>query len=108
MLDVIRNIAVTYDSLHNGVRLAINDISIEYGGLFDSEFGHDWVYVPHVSHVEHRIGKQVDISNFYRVNNRFINLNTIDTDYIDFNFLIEHYTHVPYYPHTTHFHIRVR
>jgi hypothetical protein len=63
MLDVIRNIAITYDSLHNGVRLAINDISLEYGGLFDSEFGHDWVYVPHVSHVEHRIGKQVDIGH---------------------------------------------
>jgi hypothetical protein len=75
---VIQNIAVAYDSLHPGVRLWINDMSLEYGGLFDSDS--DWVYVPRVSHYEYRIGKQVDIADgsVYQGNSIVINVNQIE------------------------------
>jgi hypothetical protein len=55
LLTAIQNIATSYDSLHPGIRLRINDMSLEYGGLFD--LGNNWMR----PHGEHRRGINADI-----------------------------------------------
>jgi hypothetical protein len=98
MIDAIENIASSYNSLHNSVRLRINDISLEWGGLFDID--NDFQN----GHLEHRIGKQADISK------RGIDLNgeCLDIKNIILVQLIRKYTDNTHYNHSSHYHIRVR
>lgn len=51
----IQQIATAYDSLRPGIILRVNDMSLIYGGLFDT--GNNW----RVAHKEHRLGKEADI-----------------------------------------------
>jgi hypothetical protein len=59
LLSTIQNIAASYDSLYPGIRLRINDMSLEYGGLFDT--GNRWRQGLGDAHAEHRIGENADI-----------------------------------------------
>ncbi len=98
ILTSIQNIAADYDSLHSGVKLLINDISLPYGGLFD--INGDW----QPPHKEHRMGKSADIDDTgidqngqaVEVNLRHLVLAIINN------------TDDDYYTHKTHYHIRVR
>jgi hypothetical protein len=101
----IVRIASSYDSANTGVRLRINDTSLEYGGLFDSHT--EWVLVAGISHQEHRIGKQADIGHVAYVNNDLSDLNVIDQGYRQLIRRIHRYTNLRYFPHPDHFHIRV-
>jgi hypothetical protein len=56
LIGAIQNIAAAYDSLNPGIRLRINDMSLEFGGLFDKD--NNW----QVPHGEHRIGRNADVS----------------------------------------------
>jgi len=55
LLTAIQTIAASYSSLHAGIRLRINDMSLEFGGLFDAN--NNW----NVPHREHRKGINGDI-----------------------------------------------
>lgn len=98
LLTAIDSIATKYFRRFPGYRLRVNDISLESGGLFDSD--RNWIRVPNVSHLEHRCGKQVDISDQINtsvvVNDRLIGIFTrACTD--------ELFIH-----HRGHYHIRVQ
>ena len=70
LVEGIQSIADAYDSLHPGVRLRINDMSLPHGGLFD--INGNWL----PSHHEHRIGINADISLKCRnSSNNLVNLN---------------------------------
>jgi hypothetical protein len=56
LVQTIQAIAYTYNSLHLGVRLRVNDMSLPYGGLFDV----DGNWGP--EHREHRVGINADYS----------------------------------------------
>jgi hypothetical protein len=55
LLTAIQSIAALYDSLRPGTRLRINDMSLQYGGLFDAN--NNW----NIPHREHRKGINADI-----------------------------------------------
>ena len=55
LVKVIQNIAAVFDSLHPGIKLRINDMSLENGGLFD--VNNNW----NIPHKSHRIGTNADI-----------------------------------------------
>jgi hypothetical protein len=61
--NAVQQVAVAYDSLHQGMKLRINDMSLIYGGLFDASENdsppnnHPWS----PPHSEHRIGINADI-----------------------------------------------
>lgn len=55
LIQTIQNIADEYIALHPGVRIRVNDMSLENGGMFDCE--NNWTN-PHLSH---RLGQNVDI-----------------------------------------------
>jgi hypothetical protein len=98
LVSAIRNIADAYSRAYPGVKIRVNDMSLEYGGLFDTK--NDW----RNGHTEHRIGKQVDISY------RGIDQNN---DCIDLNRQrifgpIRRYTNQNTFIHETHYHVRVR
>jgi len=59
MITAIDSIASNYNRLHLGIRLRINDISLERGGLFDTM--NDWRHHQDTTHWEHRIGKSADV-----------------------------------------------
>ncbi len=56
LLQAIQNIAAAYAQFHPGIRLRINDMSLEYGGLFD--INNNW----QTPHRGHRIGENADIA----------------------------------------------
>ncbi len=55
IIQAIQKIGVAYDSIHRGVRLRINDMSLPSGGLFD--VSGNW----QTDHKEHREGVNADI-----------------------------------------------
>jgi hypothetical protein len=55
LVNAVKNIAETYYSLYPGTRLRINDMSLEYGGLFD--INENW----QPPHNTHRSGTNADI-----------------------------------------------
>ena len=55
MLAILADLAVAVDSLDDGSRLVVNDMSLPRGGLFDIEG--NWI----PSHVTHRVGLDADI-----------------------------------------------
>jgi len=57
LVEVIQNIASVFDSLHQGVKLRINDMSLESGGLFDIDINNNW----NTPHKSHRVGTNADI-----------------------------------------------
>jgi len=59
VIQAIRNIAASYDSLDPGIRLRINDMSLVFGGLFDT--GNRWTTGLGEAHAEHRLGQNADI-----------------------------------------------
>ena len=61
LITVIQNIAVAYDSLHPGIRLRINDMSLEYGGLFDCGSRTVPPNTWRPPHNSHRLGRNADI-----------------------------------------------
>jgi hypothetical protein len=96
MLTAIRNVAVAYDSLHPGIRLRVNDISLEFGGLFDTR--NNW----QTPHNEHRVGEDADIG--------FTGLN-LDDECVGMNRrqllnAIEDFTDGPTLTEGDHYHIR--
>jgi hypothetical protein len=101
-ITAIDSIAANYNRFHAGVRLRINDISLEHGGLFDLK--NDWVYRDSV-HWEHRIGKSADIgySGINRQNECVTRLAMGDM-----RALIGQFTTGAVYEHSDHFHIRMR
>jgi murein endopeptidase len=56
LVQAIQAIAYAYDSLHPGVRLRVNDMSLPFGGLFDVDG--NW----RPEHKEHRVGINADYS----------------------------------------------
>jgi len=60
LVEVIQNIASVFDSLHQGVKLRINDMSLESGGLFDIDINNNW----NTPHKSHRVGTNADIGIF--------------------------------------------
>ena len=102
LIAAIQNIATDYDSLHPGIRLRINDMSLEWGGLFDNL--NNWRYVVNASHGEHRLGRNGDIG-FRGIDptNQCVNLNAPEL-----LILVGVYTNVrPYVHQNDHVHIRV-
>jgi hypothetical protein len=61
ILQAVREIADAYDSLHPGIRLRINDMSLVFGGLFDTKHNADPPTPWMTPHREHRIGINADI-----------------------------------------------
>ncbi|MDE3058448.1 MAG: penicillin-insensitive murein endopeptidase [Bacteroidota bacterium] len=55
LISAVQNIASSYSSLHLGIKLRINDMSLPWGGLFD--INNDWS----TPHAEHRVGINADI-----------------------------------------------
>jgi hypothetical protein len=55
LVSAVRNIATSYNLLHPGVKLRINDMSLVWGGLFDID--NHWK----APHAEHRVGINADI-----------------------------------------------
>jgi len=106
LIAAIQNIAREYASLHPGVRLRINDMSLEFGGLFDNL--NNWQYVRGRSHGEHRVGKNADIGfSGIDSNNRCVTRLRLA---LLRRLILRHTTDVPY-EHTGqdgHFHIRMR
>jgi hypothetical protein len=106
LITAVQNIAAAYDSLHLGVRLRINDMSLEYGGLFDNL--NNWRYVPRRSHYEHRLGKNVDIA-FSGISSNAGCIERLNLQHL--SEIIETYTDDDTYTHwgdSPHYHIRVR
>ncbi|HWP82403.1 MAG TPA: hypothetical protein VNN76_07090, partial [Bacteroidota bacterium] len=102
LVQAIRNIAASYDSLNPGVRLRINDMSLEYGGLFDT--GNRWKSGIDEGHAEHRIGENADIGfRGIDVANRCLKLKRERLLRA-----IEAHTHGRVRTHYDHYHIRVR
>lgn len=103
MIAAIDSIAANYNRFHHGVRLRINDISLEHGGLFDLK--NDWVYRDSV-HWEHRIGKSADIgySGINRENQCVTRLALGDMRALIGQFT----TGGAPFEHSDHFHIRMR
>jgi hypothetical protein len=101
LIQAIQAIAEAYHSLHSGVRLRVNDMSLPYGGLFD--VNGNWR--PH--HGEHRIGINADYS--LQCRDSFDNLVSLQER--DFREIvlektrIEPYRHRP--PDLPHYHIYV-
>jgi len=89
LVTAIQDIAAAHDSLYPAIRLRINDMSLENGGLFD--IGNNW-QTPHRSH---RLGRSADIGfTGINQNNQCVNLNqrqlrNIITDYAGDDTLIE-------------------
>jgi hypothetical protein len=104
MLAAIDSIARNYNRLHPGVRLRVNDISLEWGGLFDNHLN-DWRYHRERTHFEHRIGKSADIGFSGIDRNGRCVIEIYRPDLID---LIELFTNDDVYPHRDHYHIRMR
>jgi hypothetical protein len=106
LIAAIQSIAAAYESLHPGVRLRVNDISLEQGGLFDNF--NDWIYHPNQTHGEHRNGKSADIA-FSGINSNKDCVQRLALQ--DLSELIEQYTDDDTYMHhgdKPHYHIRVR
>jgi hypothetical protein len=97
LLGAVQNIAASYDSLHPGIWLRINDMSLEYGGLFD--VNNNW----RTPHGEHRVGKNADIGfTGLNTNNRCVNLNLMQL-----LTRIRAFTSGPTLRENDHYHIRV-
>lgn len=98
----IQNVAASYDSLHPGSRLRINDMSLEWGGLFDNQ--NNWRYIVGATHGEHRIGRNADIGfSGIDQDGRCLRLNLIDLR----RFILA-YTTDTAFSHSDHYHIRMR
>jgi hypothetical protein len=61
LITAVQNIANSYSSVHPGIRLRINDMSLEYGGLFDCGSKTVQPNTWQAPHNSHRIGKNADI-----------------------------------------------
>ncbi len=57
LLKALASISSAYDSLHTGVRIRVNDMSLESGGLLDADTARIW----RSPHKEHRKGINADI-----------------------------------------------
>jgi hypothetical protein len=97
LITIIQNIADDYASLHPGIRIRVNDISLDNGGLFD--VNNNWSN-PHQSH---RMGTNADIG-FTGIdqNDNCMNLNLKDLEEI-----ITGYIRRPPFREGDHFHITV-
>jgi hypothetical protein len=98
-VQAIQHITEIYDSLHPGVILRINDMSLQKGGLFD--INNNWV----PAHKEHRIGINADIGV------RGIDQSTtcVNLNKIHLRSIIDRFTKGPTLEHkgpNGHFHIR--
>lgn len=102
LIQAIRNIAASYDSLNSGVRLRINDMSLEFGGLFD--IGNKWMTGLKEAHAEHRIGESADIG-FKGIDRENVCINVNKQELIR---LIRSYTAGTTKTHDDHYHIRIR
>jgi hypothetical protein len=72
LIEAIPKIAAIYDSLHPGIRLRINDMSLKFGGRFDA--GNNWSG----KHKEHRIGINADIGiRGLSINNQCVDIKKI-------------------------------
>jgi len=102
MITAIQNIASGYNRLRPGIRLRINDISIEWGGLFDTM--NDWILHPDTTHGEHRVGRSADVgtSGLNRVGT-CVNINRA----LLLGF-INRFTTDVVFPHNDHYHARMR
>jgi hypothetical protein len=78
LLQALQEIADAYDSLHPGIKLRINDISLKYGGLFDASHNSQPNPRPWMTpHREHRIGINADIGvQGINAQNQCVNLDT--------------------------------
>ena len=98
MVDALENIVDDYAQINAGVRLRMNDISLEYGGLFDT--GNDWQN----GHAEHRIGNQADVGDDgINEEGECVALNERDMKPV-----IEKRTEGELLIHGSHYHIRVQ
>jgi hypothetical protein len=109
----VQQIADAYDSLHPGIRLRINDMSLIYGGLFDASENelppnnHPWA----TPHSEHRLGINADIG-YKGIDPQGQCVDMIDTTdakaIIFKKTKIEALNHRPPGPPAPHFHVYVR
>jgi hypothetical protein len=102
LIAAIQNIATTYGSLHSGVRLRINDMSLESGGLFD--IGNRWITGIGEGHAEHRMGENADVG-FKGIDAGYRFVNISPDDLLP---LIKRYTTGQPKRHDDHYHIRIR
>lgn len=106
LLTAIPKIAAAYDSLHPGIRLRINDLSLPYGGLFDYFINSPW----QTPHSEHRIGINADLG-YQGLNSQN---ERVDIDTTDIQKIIYMKTETPALHHrpggpvAPHFHIYVK
>lgn len=77
ILQAVRAIADRYDSLHPGIKLRVNDMSLIYGGLFDANHNAPNPRLWATPHKEHRIGINADIGiTGINAQNQCVNLDT--------------------------------
>jgi hypothetical protein len=94
----IQNIASDYSLSHPGIRIRINDISLEFGGKFD--VNNNW----RGGHSSHRIGTDADIGSTGLDEND----NCVDINIEELRQIIEDRTELtPIYHDPPHFHISV-
>ena len=98
LTSAIMSIAATYESLHSGIRLRVNDMSLASGGVFD--YRNDW----QTPHAEHKVGENADIG-FKGINN-----SNLCEDIKRGRLLrsIETYTRGLVKTHDDHYHIRIK
>lgn len=102
LITAIQDIATAYDSLNPGIRLRINDMSLESGGLFD--INNNW-RTPHRSH---RLGSSADIGfTGINQNNQCVNINRLQLRTIFNDVANRNGTMVRILPEDDHYHITV-
>ena len=98
LISVVQNIAASFDSLHPGIRLRINDMSLKSGGLFDID--NKW----RTPHREHKLGKNADIGfEGIDTTNSCVSINRRDLAR-----LIRNYTQLDPLSEGNHYHVYTR
>lgn len=102
LLQAIDSIAVNYHRMDPDIRLRVNDLSLEWGGLFD--IPNNWKDNPTATHNEHRIGKSADIG-FSGISAQSSCKDIRRPLLLGF---VNRFTTDAPYPHSDHYHIRMR
>ncbi len=108
----VQQIANAYDSLHSGIRLRINDMSLVYGGLFDASHNEpppkNRPWLP--PHSDHRIGVNADIGyKGMNAQNQCVDIDTTHIKKIIWDKTKKRpVNHRPPGPPAPHFHIYVK